>query len=95
MGEEIKAFHPTGERVLVRMKEEESVSDGGIFIPDMARRTSVEGTVIAIGPNVEEVGHGDNVLVPRICGIKVDLGDELKYKLFLESEIIGIVIVDE
>ena len=91
MKEMVKSFNPAGERVLVCMKETEKVTDGGIHIPDSAQRISVEGTVIAVGPQAEQVKHGEKVLVPRYAGLEIDLGDELEYKLFLESEIIGVV----
>ncbi len=40
---------PIGERVLLKPKEEESKTKGGIYIPDSAKESKKEGIVIAVG----------------------------------------------
>jgi chaperonin GroES len=40
---------PLGDRVLIRPKEQDAVTRGGIMLPDMARKRPFEGEVIAVG----------------------------------------------
>ena len=44
-------FQPLGDRVVIEPSdEEESVSSGGIYIPDTAKEKPQTGTVVAVGP---------------------------------------------
>lgn len=40
---------PIGERVLIKPNKKEEVTKSGIYIPESARETRKEGTVIAVG----------------------------------------------
>ena len=40
---------PLHDRVLVRRLEEEKRTDGGIIVPDTAKKKPMEGEVIAVG----------------------------------------------
>ena len=57
---------PLGERVLLKPKEKEERTAGGLYIPESAKEDKKEGTVIAVGSTKE--GHklplqeGDKVL---------------------------------
>ncbi len=42
-------FRPPYDRVLVKRRETDAKSDGGIIIPDTAREKPIEGKVVAIG----------------------------------------------
>lgn len=80
-------IRPLHDRVLIRRKEEERTSAGGIVIPDTATEKPVRGEIVAIGSGkVLERGEvrpldvevGDEVLFGKYSGteVKVD-GEEL------------------
>ncbi len=59
---DLKTF---GNKVIVKVQEAETQTQAGIFIPDTAREKPNEGTVVAIGPDVNEVKVGDTVIFPK------------------------------
>lgn len=77
---------PLSDRVVVRRVDSETVTQGGIFIPDAATEKADRGTVLAVGPGrrtkdgvlIEpSVAVGDTVLFTKGGhSIKVD-GEEL------------------
>ena len=80
-------IRPLHDRVTVKRLESESVSAGGIVIPDSAAEKPVQGKVVAVGKgkiledgNVRplDVKVGDKILFGKYSGteVKVD-GDEL------------------
>lgn len=80
-------IRPLHDRVIVKRLESESVSAGGIVIPDSAAEKPVQGKVVAVGKgkiledgNVRplDVKVGDKILFGKYSGteVKVD-GDEL------------------
>jgi chaperonin GroES len=90
---------PLSDRVVVRRVDSESVTKGGIVIPDAATEKADSGTVLAVGPgkrNKEgelvalDVAVNDRVLFGKFAGqtVKVD-GEEL---LILKEEDILAVI---
>lgn len=93
---------PLSDRVVVRRVDSESVTKGGIFIPDAATEKADQGRVLAVGPgrrNKEgqvvalDVAINDRVLFGKFAGqtVKVD-GEEL---LILKEEDILAVIQGE
>jgi chaperonin GroES len=90
---------PLGDRVIVKAKEAEETTKGGIILPDTAKEKPIEGTIVAVGEGkTTEDGKlvklivkvGDVVLYVKYSGteIKID-GDE--YLIMRESDIYGIV----
>lgn len=90
---------PLLDRVVVRRVDSESVTKGGIFIPDAAAEKADQGTVLAVGPgkrdqNGQFIGIGitanDRVLFSKTAGqaVKVD-GEELL--ILKEDEVLGII----
>ena len=57
---------PIGERVLIKPKEEESRTKGGLYIPDTAKESKKEGEVIAVGTLKDDkpmpLKKGDRIL---------------------------------
>ena len=93
------AFHPLGDRVVIKRVDEESKSKGGIIIPDTAKEKPQEGEVVAVGPGARDddgaripmdVKAGDRILFGKWSGseVKIDGEDLLIMK---ESDILGIV----
>jgi len=90
---------PLGDRVIVKAKEAEETTRGGLILPDTAKEKPIEGTIVAIGEGKTTddgktvkmiVKVGDVVLYGKYSGteIKID-GDE--YLIMRESDIYGIV----
>ena len=74
-----------GDRVIVRPSEKESLTKGGIYLPDTAQERPQEGEVVAAGPGrilnngkrVEmEVKPGDKVIYSKFAGTEVEVEDE-------------------
>ena len=94
-------IRPLHDRVIVKRREEERPSPGGIVIPDAATEKPIKGEVIAAGNGkIAENGDvraldvkvGDTVLFGKYAGteVKVD-GDEL---LVMKEDDIMAVIED-
>lgn len=92
-------IRPLYDRVVVRRKEEEKTSAGGIVLPGSAKEKPNQGEVVAVGEGkllesgeLRPVGvkAGDQVIFGQYAGstVKVD-GEELI--IINESEIFGIV----
>ncbi|MEH6550454.1 MAG: co-chaperone GroES [Pseudomonadales bacterium] len=92
-------IRPLRDRVVVRRKEEEALSAGGIVLPGSAQEKPNQGEVVAVGTgaildngDVRPVGLsvGDTVIFGQYSGntVKID-GEELI--IMNESEIFGVV----
>jgi chaperonin GroES len=92
-------IRPLHDRVVVRRLEEETLTAGGIVLPDSATEKPSQGEVIAVGTGkILESGDvrpldvkaGDKVLFGQYGGstVKVD-GEELL--ILSESEIFGVL----
>jgi len=74
----VKKVSPLGKRVLVRRIDTTTESEGGIVIPDQAQEKPLEADVVAVGPKVDEVSVGDQVMFSKYAGTEVLLdGDPL------------------
>lgn len=93
------AIRPLHDRVLVRRKEEEATSAGGIILTDSAKEKPAEGEVIAVGNGkildsgevrALDVKVGDKILFGKYAGTEVKVGgDELL--VMREDDIMGVV----
>jgi chaperonin GroES len=91
---------PLSDRVVVRRVDSESVTKGGIFIPDAATEKADQGIVLAVGPGKRDkvtselipldVATNDRVLFGKFAGqtVKVDSEELLILK---EEDILAIV----
>lgn len=96
-----KSFRPLHDNVLIRRKERDSKTSGGIIIPDKSKERPVEGEVIAVGPGVFDgrsgkvipltVKPGDNVLYSMHAGSYVRVINDEELVSMKESDIHGIV----
>ena len=96
-------LRPLQDRVIVRRVDSESVTKGGIVIPDAATEKADQGTVLAVGPGKRnkdgevvalDVVAGDRVLFGKFSGqtVKVD-GEELL--ILKEEDILGVITLGE
>ncbi len=92
-------IRPLHDRVIVRRMEEETMSAGGIVIPDNAAEKPVRGEIIAAGKGkitdsgdvrALDVSVGDQILFGKYAGteIKVD-GEELL--VMREDDIVAVI----
>ena len=86
---------PLYDRLLVKRTEADTVSEGGIIIPDDSQEKPAEGEVIAVGEGMVgsdgkripmDVKIGDKVIFSKWAGTEV--GDDL---LLSEGEILAVV----
>lgn len=92
-------IRPLYDNVVVKRKEQEAVSAGGIVLPGSAKEQPNQGEVVAVGEGASldngevralQVKVGDTVVFGNYSGntIKVD-GEELM--IMRENEIFGII----
>ena len=77
-------IQPTGHLVLVKLRQTEEITAGGLYVPetvrDIEQKASTVGVILAVGPQAwKEFGDGepwaevgDEVVFPRYSGIAVD-----------------------
>jgi len=70
---------PLGDRVVVRAIEHETVTAGGLVLPDTAKEKPQRGTVLAVGKGRYEDGE----LIP----LDVKKGDEVIYSKYGGTEV--------
>ncbi len=90
---------PLHDRVIVRRKEEETRTAGGIIIPDTAKEKPQQGEIVAVGNGARnnsgeliplDVKVGDRILFGKWSGNEVKLdGDELI--IMKESDIMAVL----
>ncbi|MFQ5488619.1 MAG: co-chaperone GroES, partial [Gammaproteobacteria bacterium] len=73
-------IRPLHDRVIIRRKEEEQTSPGGIVIPDTAAEKPVRGEVIAVG-NGKLLENGD------LRPLDVQVGDEVLFGKYSGTEV--------
>ncbi len=92
-------FRPLHDRVVVRRKEQDKTTAGGIIIPDTVEDKPQEGEILAIGQgHINDNGDvrpldvkvGDTVLFTKWSGTEVTISGE-DLMIMKESDIMGIV----
>uniref|UniRef100_A0A3Q2ZPH1 10 kDa heat shock protein, mitochondrial n=1 Tax=Kryptolebias marmoratus TaxID=37003 RepID=A0A3Q2ZPH1_KRYMA len=89
-----RKFLPLLDRVLVERLTAETVTKGGIMLPEKSQGKVLQATVVAVGPGSKgnlqpiSVKVGEKVLLPEYGGTKVILDDK-DYFLFRDGDILG------
>jgi chaperonin GroES len=92
-------IRPLQDRVVVRRKEEETKTAGGIVLPGSAAEKPAQGEVLAVGPGrTSENGEkrpvdlkvGDIVVFGKYASNTVKIGDE-ELLILSENEIYGVI----
>ncbi|XP_037691951.1 10 kDa heat shock protein, mitochondrial-like [Choloepus didactylus] len=92
-----RKFLPFFDQVLVERSAAETVTKGGIMLPEKSQGKVLQATVLTVGSGAKGKGGqiepvsmkvGDKVLLPEYGGIKVVLEDK-EYFLFRDSDILG------
>ncbi|CAN2391917.1 10 kDa heat shock protein, partial [Pristimantis euphronides] len=85
------------DRILVERVAQETVTKGGIVLPEKSQNKVLHAVVVAVGSGSKgkdgeiqpvDVNIGEKVLLPEYGGTKVVL-DEEEYYLFRGSDILG------
>lgn len=92
-------LQPIGDRVIVKVKEEEEKTVGGIVLASNAKQKPTEGEVVAVGEGTYAddgkkipmtVKKGDVVLYDKYSGTNVKYEGQ-KYLVLHEKDILAIV----
>ncbi len=92
-------IRPLADRVLVQRLDAESVTSGGIVLPESAKEKPQRGKIVSVGKGKAlkdgtrrkvQVKKGDEVLFSSYCGTEIKIGGE-EYMIMDESEIMAIV----
>ena len=92
-------IRPLHDRVVIKRREEERTSAGGIVIPDSATEKPIRGEVISVGKGKVldsgelrplDVKAGDEVLFGKYAGNEVKI-DGVELVLMREVDIMGVV----
>ncbi|XP_035313062.1 10 kDa heat shock protein, mitochondrial-like [Cricetulus griseus] len=90
-------FLPLFDTVLVERNAAETVTKGGIMLPEKSQGKVLQATLVAVGSGTKGKGGdiqpvsvkvGDKVLLPENGGTKVVLDDK-DYFLFRDADILG------
>ena len=93
------AIQPLGDRILVKLMEEEEKSPGGIILPDTAKEKPQEGRVVAVGKGrlLEdgtvrplEIKVGDTILFAKYSGTEVNL-EEKEFTILREDDVLAVL----
>ena len=92
-------LRPLSDRVVVRRMDPESLSTGGIVIPDSASEKTNQGEVLAVGPGARlnngklkpvAVKVGDQVLFSKYSNDEIEINNE-EVLVLKESDILAIL----
>ncbi|HBG22254.1 MAG: co-chaperone GroES [Syntrophaceticus sp.] len=92
------SLKPLGEKVVLKLVDAEEKTEGGIMLPDSAKKKPQKGEVVAVGSgkvteNGEkiplEVKIGDKVVFSQYSGTEVKDGEE-EYLIVFERDILAI-----
>ncbi len=85
---------PLHDRVIVKADAAETITKGGIIIPDTAQEKPQRGTVVAAGPGKKDepvtVKPGNKVLYGKYAGTEIQIEGQ-DYLIMRESDILAIV----
>ena len=90
---------PLGDRVVIRVLEQEEKTASGIFLPDTAKEKPSQGEVIAVGTGKLqdngtrtplEVSVGDKIIFSKYAGTEVKY-DGVDYLIVRERDILATI----
>lgn len=81
---------PIADRVIIEPDEPVTKTDGGLYLPDQAIEKPKTGTILAVGPNTEQIETGDRVWYSRNAGIEVELEKDNVLIVMKEKDVLFI-----
>ena len=82
---------PLFDKILIKRPEEFSETDGGIIIPETSREKAMNGKVVSIGPDVEQVTPGQTIMFAKYAGTDITFDDENQYLIISEQDVLGVM----
>jgi chaperonin GroES len=88
----VMTVKPLGDRVLIKMKEVETKTASGLYIPQTAQEKTTTGSVVAIGDDKETitVKVGQNVMYDKYAGTSIKI-DNIDHLIVSMGDLIAIV----
>jgi len=92
-------IRPLADKVLIQRLDAESVTSGGIVLPESAKEKPQRGKIVSVGQGKAledgtvrkvQVKKGDEVLFSSYSGTEIKIGGK-EYMIMDESEIMAIV----
>lgn len=91
-------LRPLGDKLVVKVKEEEKTTSSGIVLPDSAKEKPQQGEVIAVGTGERvdgkvvplDVKVGDEVIYSKYSGNEVELDGE-KYLIIRQNDVLAVI----
>ena len=85
------SFIPLGNRVLVKIPEEKTKTDTGIFLPDnAAKEKPTQAVVVAKSEEVKTIQLNDMVIYSKYAGTELAI-DGVEYLVLEDKDILGIL----
>ena len=92
-------LRPLHDRILIQRIEEETITKGGIIIPDTVREKPAEGKIVSAGNGKIgddgkriplEIKKGDQILFGKYSGTELKIEGE-EYLIISEGDVLGII----
>ena len=92
-------LRPLQDRIIVKRVEEETMTAGGIFIPETAKEKPQKGEIVAVGHGKKtddgkvvpiDVKVGEKVLFGKYAGTEIKIEGE-EYLIMREDDILGVM----
>jgi len=92
-------LRPLQDRIIVKRVEEETMTAGGIFIPETAKEKPQKGEVVAVGHGKKtedgkvvpiDVKVGEKVLFGKYAGTEIKIEGQ-EYLIMREDDILGVM----
>ena len=81
--------------MVIEPKEAETMTAGGLYIPDNAKEKPQQGEIVAVGPGAKdepmEVKVGETVLYGKYAGNEIEIDGE-KLLMMRQNDILAIVV---
>lgn len=92
------SLKPLGDKVVIKVKDEEVTTSTGIVLPGSAQEKPQQGTIVAVGSGeivdgkkvALDVKEGDEVIYSKYAGSEVKVGDE-EFLILKQSDILAII----
>ena len=93
---------PICDRIVVKRDSQETMTSGGIALPEQAQEEKRTGTVVEVGPGYytqkgklvpNSLKVGDRVLFGSYAGSEIEIDGEI-YQIMCESHVAGVIVGD-
>ena len=87
------SIRPLADNIIALRIDPETITGGGILIPDSAQTKELICSVMAIGPDVASVTIGEDILVGKYLGTEATI-DGQEILVIAEEDVLGVVESD-